>query len=311
MLAPICLFTYNRLSETKQTVAALQQNYLATESELFIFSDGPKNEEDKLKVNEVLNYIKQISGFKDITIIESPINKGLANSIIDGVTQIIEKYGKVIVLEDDLITSPNFLDFMNQALDFYLEKKKIQSINGFSLDINSDSDVYFHQRTFPWGWATWENRWDKNIFDKKLIIREINENTSILHRFKKSCGSDIVKMLNASLEGRNNSWYVRWVFNHFTNGTYSVFPSLSKVSNVGFNNRGIHCNHINVYKSNFDLTNKRIFLLNEYKKLDMESNALFLKYFTKSYKIWYRLKILKNQDGRRIVKNEIISRLIT
>ena len=156
----ICLFTYNRAFETRQTIEALKLNFLAPFSQLFIFSDGPKNESDAEKVGEVRNYIRSIDGFKTVEIIESTINKGLANSIIEGVTQIIDKYEKVIVLEDDLVTTPNFLDFMNQALCFYNGKNNIFSISGFTMDLPSlaacKQDFYFSQRVSSWGWATWK-----------------------------------------------------------------------------------------------------------------------------------------------------------
>ncbi|MGS0525317.1 hypothetical protein ACU8V7_09110 [Zobellia nedashkovskayae] len=147
MFAPICLFTYNRLSETRQTVEALQKNYLAKDSNLFIFSDGPKNESSSHKVNAVREYLKSIDGFKSITIYESIENKGLANSIISGVTQVIEKYGKVIVVEDDLVLSENFLSFMNKSLTYYKTIPKVFSISGFCLKITAPKkfqyDMFF------------------------------------------------------------------------------------------------------------------------------------------------------------------------
>ena len=165
MLSPICLFTYNRLDETRQTVEALKRNFLAPLSCLYIFSDGPKDETITQKVNEVRQYIKTIGGFKAIKIFESPVNRGLAKSIIDGVTQIIEKYGRVIVLEDDLITSPNFLDFMNYALEFYQNKERVLSISGYSFSINYPNDYKYDVaigfRASSWGWATWKDRWNK------------------------------------------------------------------------------------------------------------------------------------------------------
>ena len=164
MLAPICLFTYNRLSETQQTVEALKKNFLASKSDLFVFSDGPKNAGAKLKVEDVREYLRSINGFKSVTIFESEENKGLAKSIISGVTQIIKKEGKVIVLEDDLITTPNFLDFMNQALDSFEYNDKVFSISGYTLNLPSlsqhNKDYYFAHRASSWGWATWTNRWE-------------------------------------------------------------------------------------------------------------------------------------------------------
>ena len=162
-LAPICLFTFNRLEETKQTVEALQNNFLACESDLFIFSDGPKNELTKDKVIAVREFLMTIHGFKSITIFESKFNKGLANSIIDGVSQIINEFGKVIVLEDDLVTTPNFLDFMNQGLEHFKNNQRIYSISGFVPLIKNphDFDFFLHERSYPWGWATWNQEWSQ------------------------------------------------------------------------------------------------------------------------------------------------------
>ena len=312
-LAPICLFTYNRLIETKQTLEALQKNFLASQSELFVFSDGWKSEADKVKVIEVRNYIKTISSFNKITIIESNLNKGLANSIINGVTQIIQKHGKVIVLEDDLVTTPNFLDFMNQSLQFYKNDTSIQSISGFSMKIKNklkDSDVFFHQRTHSWGWATWENRWDKNIFDLIYITDIIDSKSNILKNFNKQCGNDISEMLLSSISGKNNSWYVRWVFDHFITKRLTVYPFLSKVYNIGFSDNGTHCKGIDVFKTEIDKFHLKKFLF-----LDQFENQLinddFLEYFRKSYKLKFRLKLLLTQSGRievyRDVKNKILS----
>jgi len=125
MYAPIALFVYKRLNHTKRTLKALQKNTLAQESELFVYSDGWKNEEDREKVEEIRNYLKTISGFKHLEIIKKEKNEGLANSIIAGVTDIVNKYGKVIVLEDDLVSSPYFLQFMNDALNLYENEERV------------------------------------------------------------------------------------------------------------------------------------------------------------------------------------------
>src|ERR1700733_3957738 len=129
-IAPIVLFVHNRLETVKKTIESLQMNTLAKESELYIFSDGPKNPDDKIQVDLVREYLKTIRGFKNITIDESPKNSGLAISIIHGVTEIVEKFNKVIVLEDDLITSPYFLQFMNDGLNIYENDEKVMTING-------------------------------------------------------------------------------------------------------------------------------------------------------------------------------------
>jgi len=298
-LAPICLFTYNRLSETKLTVKALQKNYLAKESDLFIFSDGAKNESSAYKVSAVREYLREIDGFKSIIIYESKVNKGLADSIIDGVSKIINQYGNVIVLEDDLLTLPNFLDFMNQSLSFYAEEELIQSINGFSLSLKDKSnDVYFQTRPFSWGWGTWGDRWDSEIFDKTKILGLIDFDSSILKQFKMQCGEDIPSMLMDSLCGKNNSWYVRWALNHFISKRYSVYPSYSLVSNIGFGDNGTHCNGINSYKSEMSNNKSGVFDLVLFSFPSKNTKSDFLKYFSKLYKIIFRVKLLNSKLGR-------------
>jgi len=300
--SPICLFTYNRLEETKQTVVALQKNYLASKSELFIFSDGWKSELTRLEIEKVRIFLKTITGFKSITIFEATINKGLANSIIEGVNQIINEYGKVIVLEDDLKTTPNFLDFMNQSLNFYKKNNSIQSISGYSLDLKKDnddySDIYFQQRAHSWGWATWKPNWNNCNFDLEILRDYVLDNKNKLTEFKVTCGVDIDRMLLDAIYLRNNSWYVRWAFDQFLNDRYTVYPFLSKISNIGFGDNATHCTSINVYKTELDVLGKTNFNFIDFidhKKYQRQ----FLSYFSVSYKIIYRILLLKSKTGRR------------
>jgi len=160
-LAPIVLFVYNRPEHTRQTIDALQKNDLAQESELFVYSDGTKNEKALPQVNKVREMVRRISGFKKVTVIERDRNWGLAANIIDGVTHVVGKYGTVIVLEDDLITSRNFLRFMNEALAVYKKEGAVYSITGHSFtdDVKDIDSSYFLAFTSSWGWATWEEKW--------------------------------------------------------------------------------------------------------------------------------------------------------
>ena len=308
MLAPVCLFTYNRLFETKQTIEALKNNYLASKSDLFIFSDGPKSEAAKSEVQAVREYITSVTGFNSVSVIESKENNGLANSIISGVTSTITKFGKVIVLEDDLITTPNFLDFMNQALDFYEHEVKVQSINGYSLYLqNTDTlhDIYFQIRPFSWGWATWANRWGQNIFNKELLKAEINSDRSILKEFKSACGDDISKMFLNSIYDKNDSWYVRWTYSHFKNKSYSVYPILSLVRNIGFGESGTHCKGINSFGYLIDERDKTSFDLIEFSKPENRLSKEFLNYFSFKHKVSLRLKLLRTGKGRKQLMSEI------
>ncbi|MDD4082332.1 MAG: glycosyltransferase [Sphaerochaetaceae bacterium] len=154
--APIVLFVYSRLDHTKRTVEALKNNLLADESNLIIFSDAPKNEKSKKAVEEVRKYIHSIKGFKSVKIIERKNNVGLANSIIDGVTKVVNKYGKIIVLEDDLVTSKYFLNFMNDSLELYKNESKVISISGYTYPVGGLAETFFIKGTDCWGWATWK-----------------------------------------------------------------------------------------------------------------------------------------------------------
>ena len=224
-LAPIVLFVYNRPEHTRKTIEALQENELAKESELFIYSDAAKNEDTNSKVDLVREYIKKIDGFINVTIIEREKNWGLANSIIDGVTKIINEYGKIIVLEDDLVTSPYFLKFMNEALEFYEGEKNIFSITGFSFPqkfmkfkSTDKDDIYFNIRPMSWSWATWENRWKGIDWDLK------NFNAFILDKDKRNKfntgGTDLTGMLLSQKSGKIDSW-------RFVSTKLSLFKLLS------------------------------------------------------------------------------------
>lgn len=279
-LAPIVIFTFNRLDHTKKTIEALKNNYLSKESELFIFSDGPRNEEEKLKVNKVRKFIKNIDGFKKITVFESKINKGLANSVINGVTEVINKYGKVIVLEDDLITSRYFLKYMNESLNLYKDKDNIWSISAYTPNIkiseDYDYEVYLIKRGASWGWATWKDRWelnDWNIRDYKIF----KKNKKAIREFNMA-GSDMAPMLNDQVEGRINSWAIRWGYNQFKYDMWTVYPIKSFVKNIGTDLSGTHSSMTNKYDVN--LGDKMIKL-----EFDIRPNIKVQKAFKKKYNL--------------------------
>jgi hypothetical protein len=265
-LSPICLFTYNRLEETKKTVNALISNHLASNSELYIFSDGYKNDKEKIKVENVRKYIKTINGFRKVTIFESSINKGLADSIIFGVSKVINKHNKVIVLEDDLITSPNFLDFMNQALCFYENNNKIFSISGYSMKINYlvkyfKKDYYFGYRASSWGWGTWSKDWNQIDWEIENY-NDFIKSKKLINKFKRG-GGDLPKMLHNQMKGKIDSWAIRWCYNQSMKDQLTVFPRLSKVISIGFGDNATHTKKINRFKTELDIENKRIFFFEE------------------------------------------------
>ncbi len=238
--APIILFVYNRLDSLQRAVQALQQDPLAAESELFIFSDHPRTKKDEAAVAGVREFISTISGFRRVCINEAAQNMGLARSVITGVSSIIDQNGKAIVMEDDLICSTNFLSFMNQALEFYRNDKRIFSVGGYTKPMNllKQDAVYFTLRASSWGWATWKDRWNEidwtageySTFSKDAAARK---------RFNRM-GSDLSQMLDWQMGGSINSWAILWCYHQFRTGQFTVFPAVSKISNEGFSAAATH-----------------------------------------------------------------------
>ncbi len=251
-LAPVCLFVYKRLDLTKQVLSSLQKNTLALQSHLHIFSDAAATDEDKASVEEVRCFLVNITGFASVTLHLAEHNKGLASSIIAGVSEVLDKEGKAIVLEDDLILSDNFLSFMNGALNFYEDDKKVFSVCGYTVPIhtNENLDVYFTGRGSSWGWATWKDRWQKidwAMSDYEAFTKDKAEQK----RFNRN-GSDLTKLLRLQMTGQRNSWAIRWTYAQFKLDTYTVFPVLSKVANDGFGGKATHTSKL--YQSRFSTT---------------------------------------------------------
>lgn len=250
-LAPIILFVYNRPWHTQQTIQALEKNALALESELYIYSDGPKNEFAIESVTKVRNYIKTIEGFNHINIIERENNWGLSNSIIDGVTKTLSKHKRVIVLEDDILTSPYFLRYMNEALEFYNNEEKVMHISGYIPPINTNGlpETFFLKPTSCWGWATWNRAWknfekdtDKllKIFTKKMI-KEFNVDNSM----------DYFSHIILNKKGELETWAIYWYATVFVHGGLSLHPKFSFVKNIGLDGSGIHCEKSNIFDVEF------------------------------------------------------------
>ncbi len=240
-LAPIVLFVYNRLWHTQQTVEALQKNELASESELFIYADGAKSEKANEQVSQVRDHIKTIDGFKKITIIERDKNWGLADSIIDGVTKIVNEYGDVIVLEDDIVTSPYFLRFMNSALEFYKDEEKVWHISGWNypIEFTTDNEVYLYRVMNCWGWATWVENW--NHFEKNTgkLINEFSKKD--IRAFNLDGRNNLWIQVLLNKYKKINTWAVYWYASIFKQQGLCVNPIQSFVRNIGHDGSGVHC----------------------------------------------------------------------
>ncbi len=239
--APIVLFVYHRPGHTRQTVEALQKNELASESDLFIFSDAPKKTEAVAAVQEVREYIKTVGGFKSVSIVERDINFGLANSIIDGVTRMCNEYGRVIVLEDDLVTSPYFLRYMNDALDLYEHEENIISIHGYIYPVAEKlPETFFLRGADCWGWATWKRGWELFEQDGRRLLEELCRQ-KLTDRFDFDNSYPYIKMLRAQIVGKNNSWAIRWYASAFLKNKLTLYPGSSLVLNIGMDDSGTHC----------------------------------------------------------------------
>ncbi|GGC06865.1 glycosyl transferase [Marinobacterium zhoushanense] len=306
-LAPIVLFVYNRIDHTKSTISALANNELAQQSDLYIFSDAAKYEKDTGKVIEVRNYIKSIDGFNSIKIIEREINLGLAKSIIDGVTEVIDKYGKVIVLEDDIVTSPYFLKFMNSALDTYLYSQEVWHISGWNYPValNKEKDVYFWRVMNCWGWATWKNRWDAFRKDPERIISDWSDQQK--YDFDLEGTSAFWPQIIDNKLGKINTWAVFWYATIFEADGLCLNPAISYVDNIGRDGSGVNCGNStdSIIKAKNPILNSTYKINWDFCFREDEDFVLAVKKYYKSRRknIFYRIvnKISRILTGKNFI----------
>jgi len=245
MHAPIAIFTYKRPEHTRATIEALARNTLASETDVYIFSDGPKSKIDLPAVEEVRLIARTATGFASVKIIERERNIGLANSIITGVTEILNAHDNIIVLEDDLISAPYFLSYMNAALGNYRQDPHVFSVTGhtFPAEFMSISkrypyDTYVGYRCSSWSWGTWSDRWRRIDWDMKYFASFSNDSAA-QERFNRG-GQDMTTLLRMQHEHRIDSWAIRFCFAHHAHGMHCVYPIKSLIKNIGLDNSGTH-----------------------------------------------------------------------
>ena len=246
MKAPVVLFTYNRLNHTMQTIKALHNNWGSNETELYVFADGAKDPTEEAKVNAVREYLKEVkecNWFASMTIYFQEKNLGLEKSIISGVGKIINQYGKAIVLEDDIITTPDFLLFMNKALDAFEEDPKVWSISTWLINNrkikNCKEDILWTYRGECWGWASWADRWNRvdwSVGD----YREFEKSRKRQTAFNRG-GRDMSRLLQLQQEGEIHSWAIRWCYQQYKEDMITVFPKYPKSYNIGLDGSGTNC----------------------------------------------------------------------
>ncbi len=246
--APIAFFAYKRTEHTKLAFQALAKNHGAINTDIYIFSDAAKNADDKDLVDHVRKYIRTIKGFKSISIIERDSNFGLANSIITGVSDIVNKRGKVIVLEDDLVVSPYFLEYMNDALLLYKDNDKVACIHGYTLPLKTAlPETFFLRGADCWGWATWDRAWKNFEPDGSKLLREIKQK-HLTYKFDFNGSYPYRRMLRHQVEGKIDSWAIRWYASAFLAGQYTLYPGVSLVENIGIDGSGTHCSPSGFFK---------------------------------------------------------------
>lgn len=287
-LSPIILFTYNRPWHTQQVLTALQKNELSQQSELFIYSDGGKNFEDEKKVEETRKILDSTTGFKKVTVIKRPVNFGLAANVIDGVTTIVEKYGKVIVLEDDLITASSFLTFMNKALNMYEDVDEVAHIHSFCYAGMNLPDTFFIKWVGSTGWATWRDSWKLFRPNGEKLLAEINEK-KLSRTFDFNGKYPYTKMLKRQIEGKNNSWAIRWNASLFLANKLSLNTGKTLIYNIGFDGSGQHSGSQDYY--NMDLYNKELELEKpEIIQESVEARRQFEAFYRRTNSFWAKAK---------------------
>lgn len=238
MTAPVVIFVYNRKSLLEQTLTALGKNTLAKQTDIFLYCDGAKNEKDWEAVDAVREYVqkwKEKNPFRTVKIIFRERNWGLAHSVIDGVTQVIQEQKRVIVVEDDLLTAPDFLTYMNQALDYYEGDPHVWSVSGYSPGLKVlkryQKDVFLYPRACSWGWGTWLDRWETVDWDVTDFDQLASDPKKI--RALNRGGDDMFEMLQSQRQGKNDSWAIRWCYAQSKKNMGCIYPTKSRVQNIG------------------------------------------------------------------------------
>lgn len=293
-LAPIILFAFNRPEALERTVRSLLRNEEVRNSDLFVFVDGPRTGRtgESEKVRAVQEYVKGIDGFKSVHYTFSETNKGLGHSIIQGVTRIMNRYGRAIVLEDDLSFSSNFLAFMNEGLDRYENEQKVFSVCGYTNKIKIPGtylyDAYFCTRSSSWGWGTWKDRWDSVDWELKDWDSYCGQRSA----FNRWGGSDCFGMLKGWKEGKNQSWAIRFCFAQFLQDKLSLFPVTSKVRNDGFDGEGTNCKRWSRFRYVPDRTANRQFRFPSEITLDRDLHRSAMSYHGILIRIYSRMMYL-------------------
>lgn len=293
-LAPIVIFTHTRLEKLKKTITALKKNELSIKSYLYIISDGAKNKIEENKIKKVRNYIKKIKGFKKISIVLRKKNYGLSFNIVKGVNSIINKHGKIIVLEDDIKVGKNFLDFLNYCLDKYNKQNKVWHISAwnYNVDLPRSLDAYFIRTMNCWGWATWKNRWKFYKKNPKKIIQ--NWSKSKIKRFNIDNNFNFFSQIIRNHENKINTWAIFWYAIIFEKKGLCLNPTVSLTENIGVGADSTHTFQVDeILKSKIKVSSKKQFKLPNVFTEDRKMIEKIKKQIKKNNRLKFLRKIKK------------------
>ncbi|MBA3704733.1 MAG: glycosyltransferase [Bacteroidetes bacterium] len=303
-LAPVVLFVYNRPEHTAKTLESLEANQLSAESELIVFADGAKENAsqevvEQIKKTRAVLRKKQWCG--KVTINECKVNKGLAQSVIEGVSKVVDEFGKVIVLEDDMVLSPYFLKFMNDALAVYDSNEDVACVSGYIYPVKEKlPQTFFIKGADCWGWATWKNQW--TLFEQNglKLLKEMEEKgLSTAFDFEDAYG--YTQMLKDQIEGKNSSWAIRWYASAFLKNKYCLYPGVSLVQNIGVDGSGTHSGISDKWAVN--LSQKKITVNVLPVKENTEAKNAIIQYFRNLKKNHRSFVVALMDKVRSIFKN--------
>ncbi len=302
-LAPIIFFCYNRPDHTRQVLESLCNNRLANESSLWIYVDGPKpeaSEETLAAISKVKEIIREKKWCGQVTIVESELNKGLIKSNVEGVTRMVNEFGKVIAVEDDNLLSPGFLTFMNDALDFYENNPKVMHVCGYVQpvfrDVPIEQSTYFFYHTYTWGWGTWKRAWDKFNTDPLEVWKAVKAKGNI-RKLNMDQTFEFFWGLKAVKKGRLRSWNASWHSTVFLNDGLCLYPQKSMVSNIGHDGSGTNCEPDERYRIQADALADYI----PVNAIPLEGHKGMKKQYIKSHSFKYRFVFLVKHYLRYLV----------
>ena len=289
-LAPIVLFVYKRFEHLNKTISSLKKNIESKNSQLIIFSDGYKNQEEKEDIKKIRKFIKNIKGFKKIEIYERKKNLGLAKNIVSGANKVFKKYKTAIFLEDDIVVSKNFLNYMNFYLNEYKTNKMVASIHGYCYPINFKNNFknfFFIRGADCWGWATWRRAWANYENNASTLINKIRKK-NLQKDFDFNYSYPYFDMLKLT-DKKNHSWAIKWYASAFLKGMYTLYPKRSLVRNIGNDGSGTNSERINKFAI------KKQNSIKKYAKVEVYEDLYARNKFEEFFKNIYQKKSLSKK----------------